>query len=283
MKFPALKSHFSPKAVNTRFDITFGPEELGEILEHFNDGNREIDMKKVEKLRKDMREGRYDANYYAARTVVIDHKTGDVLSFQHRAKAAHLEGIALNVCLNYVDKDFWLSKKDEDRTARDKLVMESRGELTGNVAKILTDARGQIPNIMKGFTSTSGASGKNKISESEANVKYAKRTIDIYDAIPVQYRQNLKLATALTTLYLSDKISISDVESLERKTSRMRYVCDWLLHRGYGTGELKQLAYGIAIIHHAMATTLGDNYGSIPESKKPQYDKSMKYVFDHYN
>ncbi|MGL5307569.1 MAG: hypothetical protein ACRC9Y_15775, partial [Aeromonas veronii] len=261
---------------NSEVDVVLTPAELEYLLEKKNSGNRSITQSKVKKITKSMTEGTYDYNYYAARIAVVDYRTGDILSMQHRAKAAILANVSLSLRLHYVNREEWLSRRDEVRTALEQATMKTRGKMPKEIAASINAAIGQLPHVIRGYSSTSGAAGSTKMTVDDAVTRYGNLATTAYNAIPVMYRDRKAFVNSIITLFIAGDIDLIDIKNMESPTSHVGCMYRRLLSEGYGQTGRNQLAYGIAAFWIAVNA---DDKVSRMDVELPEYENPVKYIF----
>jgi hypothetical protein len=259
--------------------------DMVSILARQNNANRDLSCGLVDKISSSVKECKWCFEFLEGKTLYVDKSNGELLSGQHRLNAMVNNNLqSWSVVIQYVDKDWWLVTSNEKRSSVDKTTMASRRKFSGKQAACVVACNGQIKAVTSGYSTTSGASGKNKMTEEDMVVMYGDSIEECWNLIPALIRQNDQLCRSIILLYICGYLTKSQIKSLINPESRLYKACEWLIsEKEYGYA-IKQLAYGVACIKHAMSTTRNTkDYSKIDEKYKPQYVKTGKYIFSDFS
>lgn len=283
-------SVFTKKPENTTEQMVLSLLQMKDIIAGQNYGNRAIQPRLIANYAKQIKAGEWDFDFPEGRIVVVDCDSANILSGQHRMMAmVESETEFWPVTVQYVNRDKWLKRSIEKRSSSDIVEIVSGGspdiKMDRDLASAFAATIGQLPLVQNGFSSTSGAAGKAKLSEQAMLFAYGDKAREFWEELPKVYRPKKELAAAMMLLYFIGVLELEDICYARSGSTRLGSGLAYLEEeKNFGLrGGIKQLAYAIAVLHHAKTSQIDENYLKVPEDRKPVYVKAgVKYIFCVY-
>ena len=192
--------------------------QMEELLNEKNSGNRKLNPGKVKKYKKVIENGDWNFDFAEGNTLTLDTK-GDILSAQHRLKAMLEAKIPVwKVWVAQIDRDFWLKHTVEGRSAIDKAnMLTSSMDIPGERSQILEHLHQQFSAVTDPDISHARRSGVPLIEEKKRDI-YKQMSEKAGEVLALIAEGKVKPTKpqekAIAILYCFDKIRKQDVATI---------------------------------------------------------------------